>query len=383
MASIRVRTRTEQSPTYAVLWRDPGTGKQTSYTLETQQQAENFRRLIEANDGHLEPTRAALVAIARHRPTIRAILEEHIAGLPSVTARSRADYRRDAQLHIDPYLGMVAVEELTPAQVKDYLRKLAATEMADKTIANVHGLLSAAINTAMQAGLRTDNPCRGIRLPRRSEHESVEMVFLTPSEWGVLEQEITAQLGGYYRLLFQTFAATGIRWGEASALRVGDLSLDTEPPTMRISRATRRDENSKAYIGPTKTRRSRRTISLSTKLAVALREAVEGRPVDALVFTSRTGKPIHHSNVRSRIWLPAIAAARDTDRHGIDALVDVPRIHDLRHSHASWLISKGVDLLTVQRRLGHESIKTTSDRYGHLMPGQQLAAALAVDEILG
>jgi integrase len=50
---------------------------------------------------------------------------------------------------------------------------------------------------------------------------------------------------------------------------------------------------------------------------------------------------------------------------GIDK---TPRIHDLRHSHASWLIAAGVPLPAIQRRLGHESITTTIDRYGHLAP---------------
>jgi integrase len=45
-----------------------------------------------------------------------------------------------------------------------------------------------------------------------------------------------------------------------------------------------------------------------------------------------------------------------------------PRIHDLRHTHVSWLIAQGVQLPAISRRLGHESITTTNDRYGHLLP---------------
>jgi integrase len=47
-------------------------------------------------------------------------------------------------------------------------------------------------------------------------------------------------------------------------------------------------------------------------------------------------------------------------------LTKKPRVHDLRHTNASWLIQAGVPLTVVQRHLGHESIQTTSDRYGHL-----------------
>lgn len=232
------------------------------------------------------------------------------------------------------------------------------------------------------AGYRSDNPSKGIRLPRRSEHESQEMVFLTPAQWSLLAGEIHKIKDGFYDLLFDFFAATGVRWGEAAALRVGDLSLTTTPPNARISRASRRDETGQRYVGPTKTKRSRRTISLPTKLARALAEHVRGRGADELVFTSTSGAPIHHSNVRMRVWLEAIKHAQDIDKYKDRALLVRPRIHDLRHSHASWLIAGGVDLLTVQRRLGHESITTTSDRYGHLMPGQQIAAVAALDSLL-
>ena len=52
-------------------------------------------------------------------------------------------------------------------------------------------------------------------------------------------------------------------------------------------------------------------------------------------------------------------------------------MHDLRHTHASWMIAAGTDLFVLQRRLGHESITTTTETYAHLLPDQQAAAAAA------
>ncbi len=384
MASIRVRPRKGTSPQITVLWRDPDTRKQCSMPFVSAQDAENFRRLIEANGGHLAPTMAILDAIAKRSPTVDEVLEDHIAGLPSVTERTRADYRRDARLHITPYIGREHIDQVVPASVKAWLQKLAATDMSDKTIANVHGLLSSAVSTLIQTpdAPITSNPCRGIRLPRRSEHEAVEMTILTATEWATLDAEIGKLYDGFYQLFFRTLIGTGMRWGEATALRVSDLSLDVDPPSVRITRATRRDQNSTAYVGPTKTRRSKRTISLPEDLADQLREHVRGRDAGQLAFTSTTGMRVHHSNVRTRIWLPAVARAMGAE-HGAAAIAEAPRIHDLRHTHASWLIAAGVDLLTVQRRLGHESVTTTSDRYGHAMPVQQKAAAAAINAALG
>ena len=97
------------------------------------------------------------------------------------------------------------------------------------------------------------------------------------------------------------------------------------------------------------------------------------RSPDALVFTTVQGRMLHPNNLNERVWKPTVEAAEISVR---------PRIHDLRHMHASWLISRGVDLLIVQRRLGHESIVTTADRYGHLIPGAQDAATNALDRLL-
>ncbi len=65
-------------------------------------------------------------------------------------------------------------------------------------------------------------------------------------------------------------------------------------------------------------------------------------------------------NFHTNVWAPALVRAKEA------GLTKKPRIHDLRHTNASWLIQAGIPLTVIQRHLGHESIQTTSDRYGHL-----------------
>jgi integrase len=382
MASIRTHTLSDGRAVYAVLWRDPDTKRQTSYRLDSRGEAENFKRLIEANAGHLAPTESILDAIARKVPTLTDVVEEYVSQQATITERTRADYRRDAANHIAAQMGWRPVDQVTTAHVHDWLRTLGAAGLSDKSIANVRGLLSSAMSFACKMKYRADNPCSGIRKYRLNEHQQEEMVFLSREEWAVLDGELGQVLDGHHQLLFRTLAGTGLRWGEVVALQVGDLDLNPDTPSLRVSKAQRRDENSKAYVGPTKTRMSRRTVSLPASLAEQLREHVKGKRRDALVFTSRLGNPVHHSNVRSFVWLPATAAAMDVARHGAAALPRRPRVHDLRHSHASWLIAAGVDLFAVQRRLGHEEVTTTTKVYGHLLPEQQRSAAAAADAIL-
>lgn len=373
MASIRKRVQRSGATSYSVLWRDADTGRQASMTFPDEQSATNFRRIVQANGNRLAPAVAVANAVAARSPLLAAVLASHIEGLAGVTARTRSDYRRDAARHIVPHLGHVPVAALTVDQVRGWLRTLERGELADKTIRNVHDLLSSALRGAVEAGLRADNPARGVRLTRRRAHERVEMTCLTPAEWHAIDAAVAEFDNGCYRLALRTLAGTGMRWGEMAALRVGDLNLDATPANVRITRAVKRDERSRSYVGPTKTRAGVRTVSIGDVLARQLREHVKNKPLDALLFTSPQGCMLNAGHARARVWIRAVAAA------GIGRM---PRIHDLRHSHASWLIADGVDLLTVQRHLGHESITTTIGTYGHLLPGQQRAAAEAIDRVL-
>ncbi len=369
MAFVRERPRKNHPPTYTVLWRHPSTRKQESMPFDDPRNAENFARILTDCRHDLASALAITDAVARRTPTVTLIIDEHITGLSAATARTRSDYRKDAALHITPHIGSVPVGDLTSDRISAWLRTLVATDMSDKSIANSHGLLSAALTSAVKAGHCLNNPCKGIKLPRRSDHDDVEMRFLTHDEWRLLDTELGGLLGGHYQLLFRTLAGTGMRWGELAALRAGDFSLGTDPKTARIMRAVKQDEHRQAYVGTTKTRRSKRTISITDTLANQIAGHIAGMAPADPVFRSRTGGPLHLSNVRERAWWVAI------ERAGIDPR---PRIHDLRHSHASWLLAAGVDMFTVQRRLGHESIKTTVDRYSHVLPAQQRAAAEAL-----
>ena len=88
---------------------------------------------------------------------------------------------------------------------------------------------------------------------------------------------------------------------------------------------------------------------------------VDGKDPDDFVFLSRSGLPLHNGDFYTHVWrkLMKVLAAE-----GIPPF----RFHDLRHTHVAWLIAGGAPLPHIQARLGHESITTTIDTYGHLLP---------------
>ena len=384
MASIRERRRSDGTRAFAVLWRDPDTGRQTSLTYDDVRDATVAKKLIEAAGGYATEASRIAEALQKPGPTVAQVVAEHIDLLTAVGTDTRAHYRHQAATHIVPTLGAFPVAALTYRHVAGWVRDMSAKGLAPKTIANVHGLFSASMSTAVRLGYRPDNPCAGVELPKsQSTHD--EMTVLTRDEFALLLSKVTP----YYQPLVLTLVATGLRWGEATALLAADVDLVSRPATIRVTKAWKRDQDRHWYVGPPKTRRARRTVSLPDELVDVLRPLIAARAPQDLVFTNTVGSQLSSSRFWTTTWTPALEAARNprqpdgTPDPAAPRIVKRPRVHDLRHTHASWMIAAGTDLFVLQRRLGHESITTTTETYAHLLPDQQTAAAEAASRALG
>ncbi|WP_172386295.1 tyrosine-type recombinase/integrase [Streptomyces sp. MNP-20] len=102
-----------------------------------------------------------------------------------------------------------------------------------------------------------------------------------------------------------------------------------------------------------------------------------GKQPQDLISLAPGGGAWHSGYFYAHRWKPALNAANDA------GLTKRPRVHDLRHTHASWLIARKVPLPVVQGRLGHESITTTVDRYGHLLESADDEVVAAVEWAMG
>jgi integrase len=377
MASIRERPTASGEVRHVVQFRQAG--RQTTETFLRRRDAEKFRDFVNALGP--EEARARLAgkaAAVGEMSTVAEWLERHITDLTGVTDRTRADYRAHAARHIAPMLGPLDVDEVTTSNISAWANQL-ERKVSAKTVANLRGLLSAAFGYAIEQGLRQDNPMRRLRRTRSGEHERAEMVCLTPQEFGSLR----ALLPERWRPFATVLAGTGLRFGEAIALTVRDVDLLAITPALKVTKALQRVPGG-FEVGPPKTRKSRRTVSLSDDLVDVLAPLVT-RPRDELLFVGPTGARVHHPNFYNRAWRPAVATfAGDATVDGKVIRGDGrrPRIHDLRHSHASWLIAAGVPLPAIRDRLGHESINTTVDVYGHLLPDQHRVTAAALNGLL-
>lgn len=368
MASIRKRKKKDGSTSFMVCWRDSKTHSEQGLTVATLVEAETLKRLLDANGQSFEIAQHAILTNAKRTPTVAEVIQEHIDLLIRPSSGTTKTYQTMLDRHVRNVIGHLPVDKLDYRLIAHWVKSMMAKGLAPKTVHNVHGLISAAMNTAEMLGYISRNPCRGVQLPPIEKAED-EAMFLTHAEFSLIMEG----MGERYKAFTNFLVMTGTRFGEATALTVADVDLLSKPPTARINKAWKRDGQSQFYVGATKTGAGKRTIGLNPAVVELLIPLVASKPGKELVFTTPKGGRIIHKLYWHHYWVPAVRTAQTI------GLTKNPRIHDLRHTHASWLIQDGVPLFTISRRLGHASTRTTEQVYGHLMPEALQAGADATE----
>lgn len=366
MASLRKpRKRADGTVAHAVLY--TYAGQQTSVTFDSASEAVEFRDAVNSIGADramkawgIAPTKRVLTRSTA--PTVAEWLDRYISSRTGVTKATLYDYSSYLKQDIGPIIGDIPVDILSPDDISGWVQTLVERKLSGKTIANRHGFLSAALNDAVRAHLIPHNPAIGTRIPRT---EKAEMVFLTHQEFTLLLAQFTPR----WRPLVRFMVASGARFGEVTALRPSDV--DRSHNTVHIGRGWKRTYDTAGYeLGAPKTKKSVRTISIAAGVLDSLDYTGEW------LFTNTKGKPLRAPSFRNNVWYPAVAKAQAA------GLAKKPRIHDMRHTCASWMIAGGADLYAVQRHLGHESIQTTINLYTHLDRRQAEAAADIIGKLL-
>jgi len=241
--------------------------------------------------------------------------------------------------------------------VREFMKALLAKELSPKSVLNVMVVLKEMFKHAVQWGYLDANPAQYAERPRAEEQE---MQILAPPEIRRLLNAAAEPT----RTMLMCAVLTGMRRGELLGLRWEDVDL--EGHRIFIRRALWRGK----FVTP-KSRRSRRTIDVAPTLRVALAKFPTGFQ-GGLVFCNPDGKPIDPDNFAHREWVRVLRRAE----------LGRIRFHDLRHTYASLLIAQGAHPKYIQAQLGHASIQTTLDRYGHLMPDVHAAEARKLDRLV-
>ncbi|MBK5266261.1 MAG: site-specific integrase, partial [Acidimicrobiia bacterium] len=284
-----------------------------------------------------------------------------LAGRIHLAARTIETDRRCHQ-RATPWIGDVPLSRLTPELLRHMMSELTASGYAAETVAKTMRWVRLTLNQAVLDRRILSPPAQGLRLPKARRSD---MRILDAANVDVL----AAALPQRYGSLAIVAAYTGLRWGELAGLRVADVNMLRRRLT--VSSALIEASGQQPSLGTPKSAASERTITLPHVVVETLTHHLEQHPpTDGMVWTTEQGAFLRRGSF-GRIWRRAVAES-----------VGAPcRIHDLRHTHAAWLIAAGEHPKAIQTRLGHSSIQVTIDRYGHLMDGLDDQTADRLDAI--
>lgn len=338
-----IRRHPESRDRWQVRYRDPS-GRERSRNFSRKSDAERFLHTVEADKLRGEWTDPRL-----GRMTFAEWSQRVEAGRVNAAPSTKASYDVVLRRAVLPAFGDTPLAAIEPGDIRRWVADLVAEgHYSASTIRRAYTLLQEALNLAVTDGLIPRSPCRNVPLPKL---EDTEKRFLSHQEVEDLAEAIDPR----FRAFVLTGAYTGLRPGELAALRAQRIDL--------LRRQVRVEE-------PLKTPAARRTISFPPFLADELARHIAAHPgQEGHVFPAPEGGPLRPNLFRRRFWYPAVRAS----------VGEPMRPHDLRHTHVALLIDAGEDPYVISKRLGHASIRTTYDVYGHLFEGRDQEAADALE----
>lgn len=352
MASIR---RTPYG-TWQARYRDTA-GRQRGKTFKRKADALAFCAQVqhEVNSGnYLNPTRSNLRFSEWAGPWLN--------GQVQLSPASMRRYRTMLRLQLEPSLGSIPMSAITPVQIRSLIRSL-TDDYAPLTVRNIYSLLSKILDDAVVDGVLAKSPCHGIPLPKKAPKHP--RTYLTVKE----VERLTEAMEPRFRPFVIIGAYMGLRWGEIAGLQRHNIEFES----MRLSVTQAVGDGGGRHVLTTpKTNRSARTLAMPMIVADALTRHLHNYPSPHdLIFSSVRGSVVRYPDFYRYRWKPATRCAG----------LPNARFHELRHTHASWLIALGQPLKLVQERLGHASPTTTLETYSHLLPGADQHAAALLDEV--
>lgn len=285
--------------------------------------------------------------------------------MPDLGQRTADNYAAIERRHIRPYFEDTLVRSVTAPDINDFYTHLRKKGLAAATRVKVHHILNGAYEHARDEGLFWGEP--PTRRAKRPELEKRQIDGPTMEEVERLlagAEEYSEEMGA---IVF-TAIHTGMRAGEICALRWSRVNLEEGSLVVArsltqhlLEKSPKNGETRQLEFGVVLIERLRLHMDYVTERAAKV--GMELDPNGYVFSTNITGSTPYNPHSVST------AFRRIKQRAGLS-----PRFHDMRHFHASVMLSEGVDLTTVARRLGHKRGSTTLDFYAHMMPGKDRAA---------
>mgnify|MGYP001400291104 CR=1 FL=1 len=267
-------------------------------------------------------------------------------------------YQFCLQLLCKDELAQMDVRAIRLEHIQEYVNRL--EDMSASTIKKQKLLLSQVLEHAMLTEVIQRNPVEGVEMPPMT-HNTKEVFPYEKEEQEKLVTAFTEEKNGRLRFRYGWGAVlileTGLRAGEALALEWGDI--DEEKRTLKVNKNMVRVDGKNLVQRTTKTESGKRTIPLNGRAMEAVRHLKAQRIVGCpFVFATQTGKYLSYRNLLAMMEKACKTAG-----------VEHRGLHALRHSFASNLYARGVEVKIISKLLGHASVEITYNRYIHFFEG--------------
>lgn len=312
--------------------------------------------------------------VSPQKQTVGAWLDEWLASRENIEPSTRDLYDRNIRLYLKPALGNIRLQDLRYQHCQELVRQLLhdpkrEKPLSAKSVRNAVGVLSKALNIAVQAQLIASNPSSNLDLPRVEKPAPKVMESAEQAEF------IAAIRKTSFERVFLFGLHTGARISEILGLqwknvnmRSGEITIDQQLNRKKGDTLTRELKGTKTHRGRTIVV-PRFVLDLLKAQKVQqnewrLKAGQHWQNEDGLVFTREDGSPIPHNSVSNSF-------KRIVTRMGRPDL----SFHSLRHTFATDELASGVDVKTVSETLGHATATMTLDVYATATNEMKQAAA--------
>lgn len=353
VGSVHPYTTAAGSKRYRISYRRPDNSQTTERGFTTKREAELRLAELEVSKARGEYIDSSTASV-----TVADLGRDWLDAKKVLKPSSLRPLQSAWTKHVEPKWGRRAVGGIRHSEVQAWVSSLSG---GSTTVRRAHGVLAGILDVAVHDRRIARNVARDVQLPAKSKS--------SPRHYLNHAQVQTLADSAKHPTLVLFLAYTGLRWGEATALRVRHVDA--------LRRRVKVEENavlvsSEIHVGTPKTHRSR-SVPYPEFLALPLAKLAEGKGRDALLF----GDGSQHVRLpasRNGWFTAAVRAAQAED-------ATIPRVtpHDLRHTAASLAVQAGAHVKAVQRMLGHSSAAMTLDVYADLFDDDLDAVATALD----
>ena len=284
---------------------------------------------------------------------------------PTIAPQTLNKMESNLRCHLYPVLGKYKVQDLTREIIEDAYPKMFSGDYSDGTIEGFASQFKLLLKYAIRQKIMVVNPHDEVIIRKRHNKKKVDAFTLEEQE--KLIKYLKSQPVNTFNAMIYMLLCSGMRVGEAAALTVNDIDLETGG--VKVTKTTVNIRGQISVQDHPKTTAGNRTIFLSKRSLAFLKEFIESRKESNLFVNSRGN--LYSATTMQQRWIRTCAAAG----------IPYKGLHSLRHTFATRALEKGIDIKTVSSILGHKDVLTTMNLYQDVYSEHKIHVAEILNDL--